>query len=190
MRKRFDDVFAALVFAAAVAVALAGGWCLSHSIERAGAELPPQVAEVHIELPPPGPEPTPEPLPTPTPVPCDPAVPLSPDLQLVLREACEESGVPIALALGLIEMESCFQAEADNGSCYGLLQLNRDYFPDKLSPEDNLQAGIGYLGQLLERYGDPAAALTSYNAGYDTGARGYANAVLAAAQRWDNWAQH
>lgn len=180
MRKRLDDLFSALMLLAAIAVLLAGYYCLSHSIARAGEAMPAPipVAPVCIELP--APDPTPEPTPT-----YDPAMPLSAELQAVLYEACAESDVPVALALGVIEVESCFLADADNGQCYGLMQLNRDYFPDKLFPADNLRAGIEYLGRLLGQYGDPAAALTAYNAGYDTGRRAYANAVLSAAEWWE-----
>ena len=41
-----------------------------------------------------------------------------------------------------------------------------------------------YLGSLIERYGDLSAALCSYHDGYDTGRRGYSNAVLEAAEIW------
>jgi len=118
------------------------------------------------------------------PVTYSPDIPLSPELQGALRQACDIYQVPECLALGLIEVESRFDPDADNGQCYGLCQLNRDYFQDKLSPADNIRAGVEYLGRLLKQYGDMAAALTSYNAGHDTGYRGYANAVLAAAERW------
>lgn len=190
MRKRLDDLFALLMLAFGVAAVLAGGWCLAHSIDRARAEAEPiPVASVHIELPQPSLEPAlapaQEPLPTPTPAPYDPDVPLSLELQLVLDEVCAETGVPVALALGLIEVESGFQADAVSPSgCVGLCQLNPLYFPDELSPADNIRYGVRHLGELLERYGDTAAALTSYNAGHDTGARSYAGAVLAAAERW------
>ena len=111
-------------------------------------------------------------------------VPLDQELQTALREACEENGVPVALALGLIETESRFDPAADNGLCYGLCQLNRRYYSDGLSPEENIRAGVAHLGELLVRHEDPAAALTAYNAGHDTGSRTYANAVLGAAEKW------
>lgn len=187
MRKRFDDLFAALMLIAAVAVILAGGWVLSHSIERANAEpTPTPVAVIHIELP----QATPDPLPAPTPMPTEeldpynPAIPLSAELQEALREACAEYSVPLTLALGLIEVESRFRVDAvSREGCYGLCQLNPRFFPDKLSPADNIRSGIEHLGNLLGQYGDTAAALCAYNAGSDTGARGYANAVLEAAER-------
>lgn len=113
------------------------------------------------------------------------SVPLSRELQTALWEACAANGVPLCLALGVMEVESAFRPEAVNGVCYGLMQLNERYFPANLSPADNIRAGVAYLGELLERYGgDTAKALTAYNAGHDTGSRTYANAVLAAAEKW------
>ena len=182
MRRRLDDLFSALMLAAGVAVVLVGYYCLSRSIARAGEAVPIPVAPICIGLPAPESEPSEA---TQLYI-YDPAIPLSAELQAVFYEACEENGVPVALALGVIEVESCFQVDAvSSEGCYGLMQLNPKYFPDKLSPEDNLRAGIEYLGRLLEQYGDPAAALTAYNTGYDTGRRAYANAVLAAAEWWE-----
>lgn len=112
-------------------------------------------------------------------------VPLSYELQDVLQTECERCGVGYALALGLIETESGFDPDADNGLCYGLMQLNRNYFPHGLSPAENIQYGIEYLAQQMERYASVESALTAYNAGHDTGARTYAAAVLAAAERWE-----
>ena len=136
--------------------------------------------------------PTCEPIPEPTPMPepdkpaYDPAVPLAEDLQLILLDACEANGVDLALALGVIEVESSFQLDAVNqkSGCYGPMQLNPRYFPAGLPSGENIRVGVEYLGRLLARYGTVEAALTAYNAGHDTGARGYANAVLAAAERW------
>lgn len=193
MRKRFDDIFSAIMLAAAVAVVLAGAWCLSHSIKRVEAErkaIP--VADLHIE------EPheeicSPIPTTTPAPDPYNPEIPLSPELQAVLFDACRENGVPVALALGLIEVESGFLEDAVSASgCVGLMQINPLYAwkmeentgHSYLTPEGNIRCGIWYLSGLIKQYGDIGEALTAYNAGYDTGYRGYANAVLAAAERW------
>ena len=111
-------------------------------------------------------------------------VPLSYELQDVLQTECERYGIEYALALGLIETESSFREDADNGLCYGLMQLNRDWFPDKLTPAENIRAGMEYLAYQMERYGSVEAALCGYNAGHDTGSRGYAKAVLEAAEGW------
>lgn len=113
-------------------------------------------------------------------------VPLDRELQAALREACEEHDVPVSLALGLIEEESHFQPDVISGKgAYGLCQLNPKYFPADLTPAENIAAGVAYLGELLERHGDTAAALRAYNLGYDDGDRVFADAVLAAAERWE-----
>lgn len=118
--------------------------------------------------------------------PYDETIPLDRELQAALREACKEHGVPISLALGLIEMESGFRTDAvSSEGAYGLCQLNPKYFPADLDPTENISAGVAWLGELLNRYEDTAAALTVYNAGRDTGSRRYAAAVLAAAERWE-----
>lgn len=115
----------------------------------------------------------------------DETIPLDRELQAVLWEACEINQVPLCDALGVIQVESGFDPEAVNGVCYGLMQLHKRYFPADLTPAENIQAGVGYLGELLSRYdGDTQAALTAYNAGHDTGDRKYAKAVLAASEKW------
>jgi len=111
--------------------------------------------------------------------------PLSDELFRAVDAAAVEHGVPICLALGLIEVESGFDAEAVSPKgCYGLTQLNPQYFPAGLSAEENVQTGLAHLGSLLERY-DTMTALTIYNAGRDTGDREYANKVLDAAWAWE-----
>ena len=110
-------------------------------------------------------------------------VPLSYDLQDALHAICDEAGVEYALALGLIQHESNFDPEARNGVSYGLCQLNTRYFPDGLSPEDNLASGIGWLGQLLERYGT-RMALDIYHSGHDTGDTVYPGVVMQYAEVW------
>ena len=133
-------------------------------------------------------EPEPEPEPDPEPVwPISEEVPLSMELQQVLFDACQEHGVPVPLMLGLIEQESNFDPEADNGISYGLVQLNRAWWPDNLSYSDNLKTGIKYLGECLEkRNGDWLTALMVYHDGHVTGHKAYSKAVIARANRWEN----
>lgn len=112
-------------------------------------------------------------------------VPLDYELQDVLHTAAQANGVPYHVALGLIYVESRFDPEAvSQAGCYGLTQLNPRYFQSGLSPAENIEAGMEYLGSLIERYGDLSAALCGYHDGHDTGRRGYSNAVLEAAGRW------
>lgn len=119
--------------------------------------------------------------------PYDEDIPLDRELQAALREACAASGVPVSLALGVMEVESNFQPEAVSGEgCVGLMQLNPRWFPPDLTPAGNIQAGVAYLGELLERYdGDTAAALVAYNQGiYNGTVTQYAKNVLKASEKW------
>ncbi len=113
-------------------------------------------------------------------------VPLSYDLQDALHTACERYSIDYPVALGLIEVESNFQPNIVNatGDCYGLCQLNVRYFPSGLPPEENIDHGLAYLREQIDRYRSLEAGLQAYHDGYDTGARWYAKAVLAAAEKW------
>lgn len=111
--------------------------------------------------------------------------PLSDELFRAVDAAADTYNVPLCLALGLIEVESGFDAEAVSPKgCYGLTQLNPKFFPSGLSAEENVQTGLAHLGSLLERY-DTMTALTIYNAGRDTGDREYAHKVMEAAWAWE-----
>ena len=113
-------------------------------------------------------------------------VPLSYGLQDALHTACTRYNIDYAVALGLIEVESDFQPDIVNayGDCYGLMQLNVRYFPSGLPPEENINHGLAYLREQIDRYGSLEAGLQAYHDGYDTGARWYARAVLEAAEKW------
>lgn len=113
-------------------------------------------------------------------------VPLTAELQETVWNACQENNVEYELVLGLIEVESTFRTDAVSYvGCYGLMQLNPQYFPSDLSPAENIQYGVAFLAEKLDQYtGDIGAALTAYNAGHDTGNREYAEKVMAAAERW------
>ena len=122
-------------------------------------------------------------------------VPLSRELQETLHNACSEYRVPVALALALIELESGFQAGAvgPDGHDIGLYQLRTSNHAwlqaetgaDPLTPDGNIKCGVWLIGYLLERYDSTEAALTAYRYGHDNGTRGYANAVLEAAENWE-----
>ena len=112
-------------------------------------------------------------------------VPLSYDLLDALHTACERYDIDYPVALGLIEVESGFDPTAVSPhGCYGLMQLNVRYFPSGLPPEENMNHGLAYLREQIDRYGSLEAGLQAYHDGYDTGARWYAKAVLAAAEKW------
>jgi len=112
-------------------------------------------------------------------------IPLSMSEKAALLDACASENIDPSLALGLIYVESRFTANAVSpAGCYGYCQLNPRYFPAGLFPEENISAGVHYLGSLLQYYDCLDAALTAYHDGHDTGRRVYANAVLTAAGRF------
>lgn len=112
-------------------------------------------------------------------------VPLDAECRAALEEACQEHGVPICLVLGVIHEESRFDPEAGNDISYGLMGLNKKYYPSDLAPTENIRAGVAHLAGQIERYdGDIQAALCAYNLGYDDGDRRYARAVLDASEKW------
>lgn len=126
----------------------------------------------------------------------NPAIPLSMDEQHALRCACAEFDIPVPLALGVIEQETNFRnVSGDGGDSKGYMQIQPRWWGglmaqigtvDLYTPEDNFRTGCAVLRNLIDRYGgDLPAALTAYNAGRDTGSRGYAYAVLGYAAAWE-----
>lgn len=104
-------------------------------------------------------------------------VPLPFDLQRVMQDACDKYGVPYALALAVAECESSFILEADNGTCWGVMQIHPINYPrlreNGIEPteyEGNIVASVFMLGELLEKYSDTHKALMAYNCG-ETGAK-------------------
>lgn len=129
-----------------------------------------------------------------------PEVPLEPELQEALWDACDQCAVPYELALAVAEQESRFDLDADNGRCVGAMQINRVNFSwleaeglDPTTYEGNLRAGVLMLGQQLEKYGDQHKALMAYNCGEGNAAQlwakgqvtsTYSRAVLERAEKW------
>ena len=99
-------------------------------------------------------------------------IPLSYELQEVMQQACEDYGVPYALALAIAECESSFNLDADNGTCWGLMQVHpinydrlRGLGIEPTDYEGNIVAGVLLIGELLDKYGDQHKALMAYNCG-------------------------
>ena len=131
------------------------------------------------------------------------AVPLSADFQKKVQEFCGDSCVPYEIALAVIYQESRFDENAVNGSCVGLMQVNRingQWLFDEIGitdledPEQNLHAGIWMLGELFQKYGEWNMALTAYNHGeagakkkfFDNGkiSCDYSEEVLRNSEEW------
>lgn len=131
------------------------------------------------------------------------AIPLSYEYQDCLRTWCEIYGVPYSLALGVIETESSFVADAKNGRSQGYMQIssvNLTTLAKEIGVNDlgdslqNLHSGVYMLSVLYGKYGDWSKALIAYNYG-EAGAythcfqKGitsttYSRLVLERAEKW------
>lgn len=130
-------------------------------------------------------------------------IPLDFDLQCHLITVCEEYGVPYHIALGVIQAESSFTADASNGTCFGYMQINKinaEWLSESIGvtdltdPYQNLRSGVFILSDLFGDYGDWHKALIAYNYG-PSGAQehvfskgytttGYSRAVMEYADAW------
>ena len=128
------------------------------------------------------------------------SIPLSFEYQEVMQQACEKYGVPYALALTVAECESSFRLDADNGTCWGVMQIHpvnysrlRENGIEPTEYEGNITAGVFMLGELLSKYGDTHKALMAYNCG-EQGAKNlwnegyttseYSEKVVTYSEKW------
>lgn len=119
-------------------------------------------------------------------------VPLSYEDQDFLHTACQESGVPYALALAVIERETQFQnLVGDDGASLGYMQVQERWHWDRMerlgvtdlmNPFGNFRVGCDFLAELLEKY-PTQEALTAYNSG-SPGYNQYSYDVMANYDKW------
>lgn len=100
-------------------------------------------------------------------------IPLSHELQDIADKACEDYKIPQDVLYAVMKVESGYKVDAQNGSCYGLMQIhtiNMEYLSsnigttDLTDPEQNIQAGAFILGGYLEKY-SLTDSLMAYNLG-------------------------
>lgn len=92
-------------------------------------------------------------------------LPLEPEVQMQIKEICERKHISYELVLAIMEKESHYNADAQNGSCKGVMQLNTNYH-DINNPFDvieNVEVGTDYLLFLFEQNEDVAWVLDTYN---------------------------
>lgn len=119
-------------------------------------------------------------------------VPLSYEDQDFLHTACQESGVPYALALAVIERETQFQnLVGDDGASLGYMQVQERWHWDRMerlgvtdlmNPFGNFRVGCDFLAELLEKY-PTQEALTAYNSG-SPGYNQYSYDVMDNYEKW------
>ncbi len=92
----------------------------------------------------------------------------------IISKHCHNFGVPVELVLAIIEVESSWDAKAvSNKGAMGIMQLMpvtaRELLVENpFDPESNISAGVCYLKELLDRFGNLELALAAYNAGPDS----------------------
>ena len=100
-------------------------------------------------------------------------IPLDHELQDAALAACEEYGVLPDVLYAVMEVESGYQLDAQNGECYGLMQIHSINLPwlqeqigvtNLSDPAQNIEAGAYILGGYLERY-SLTDSLMAYNLG-------------------------
>lgn len=122
-------------------------------------------------------------------------IPLSHELQDIADKACEDYKIPQDVLYAVMKVESGYEVDAQNGSCYGLMQIhaiNMEYLSNNIGttdltdPEQNIKAGAFILGGYLEKY-SLTDSLMAYNLGEGGAKRlwkqgihetGYTNKVL------------
>ena len=134
-------------------------------------------------------------------------IPLSYDLQDVMRTACAEYGCPYPLAMAVAEVESHFDMDAVGAvGEVGIMQLNpgpeNTYWinleaetgEDPTTPAGNIICGAYLLGTHMANYGEPEKALMAYNMGPGGAAQAwaagitsteYSAKVMEAMDRWE-----
>ncbi len=112
----------------------------------------------------------PPPIPAKTAAFCSPIKPI--ELDSAIRTAASREGYSADLLKAVIKQESAFDPCAiSSKGAMGLMQLmpttaSQLGVADPFDPNENLNGGAKYLGQLLSRYnGDVKLALGAYNAG-------------------------
>lgn len=102
-------------------------------------------------------------------------IPLDAEIQLLLYQACEETGIQYELALAVIKQETDFRnITGDDGASTGYMQVQRRWHEDRMErlgvtdladPYGNFLVGCDYLAEMLGKGRGIEWALMAYNGG-------------------------
>lgn len=114
-------------------------------------------------------------------------IPLDEETQLLLYQACEETGIQYELALAVVWKETNFRnITGDNGASKGYMQVQQRWHTERMErlgvtdladPYGNFHVGCDYLAELLGKDRGLEWALMAYNGGPS-----YANKMAKAEQ--------
>lgn len=115
-------------------------------------------------------------------------IPMPLEHQVYIYQLCEEKGIEYELILGMIQLESNFDANlvchnSNKSVDRGYMQINscrekelkNQGYTDLLDPYQNLEIGINIIADLLNRYEDEHIALSCYNKGENGFKKNYAD---------------
>lgn len=95
------------------------------------------------------------------------------EINNIAKEVCEDyDNVDPELVIAIIQKESEYIPDVENGGCVGLMQVSKKYHTgraeelgvdDFLDPTGNIMIGVDYLSELIEEYDDVYLALMLYN---------------------------
>lgn len=122
-------------------------------------------------------------------------VPLSYEDQDYLHTACEEAGVPYALALAVIQRETSFRnIVGDDGASEGYMQVQERWHKERMErlgvtdlmdPFGNFRVGCDFLAELIDQYESVDLAVTVYNRGHNPGyITQYGKEVMGYYEEW------
>lgn len=109
-------------------------------------------------------------------------VKLSEDIKDFVFETAESYDISPFLIFAMIERESSYQVDAENGDCKGLMQVSEKWHKDRMEElgcddimdaYDNILTGTDFLGELFRKYQDPILVLMVYNMKISTAKRLY-----------------
>lgn len=104
-----------------------------------------------------------------------------------IKEISADYGICPELIMAIIESESSGKADAVNGICVGLMQINAPFHRDRMvrlgvtdlyEPEENILVGVDYLMELAAEYEDISLVLDIYN-GNSKAFANYENGILS-----------
>lgn len=109
------------------------------------------------------------------------------EVQNYCEEIGGEYGICPELIEAMIESESSGQADAENGSCKGLMQISEKWHIERMErlgvtdifdEYGNILLGADYLAELFEEYGEASLVLDVYN-GNRNAMYNYENGILS-----------
>lgn len=109
------------------------------------------------------------------------------EINQYITEVATQYEICPELIMAMVETESNYDVDAENGDCKGLMQVSIKWHKDRMDklgvtdlmdPYSNILVGADYLAELSEKY-EVGLALMIYNGGYNYAMRIYEKGELS-----------